>query len=295
MDGARPGSVAELLDAAERRLASAGVPDPRLDAEWMLADVLATDRGALLFRRREVPDGTAAARFEGVVTRRQEREPLQHILGSQEFRGLTIEVDGRALIPRPETEGVVQAVLDLGVPSGAEVADLGTGTGCIAIALAVERPDLLVRALDASLAALEVAGRNVRRHGLAGRIDLVHGDLACPPEEWRGMLHAVVSNPPYVPAADWSTLEPEVRDHDPRSALVPGPTGLEAYRALAPAAKRLLRPGGALVLELGYGQAGAVSGIVADAGFERIAVAADLRGVQRVLSARLGAEEGASR
>ena len=226
-------------------------------------------------------------RFTGWVARRAAREPAQHIAGVQEFYGLAFSVGPDVLIPRPETEWLVEKACAV-TPNGGTVVDLGTGSGCIAVAVAVERPDLRVRAIDRSGAALVVARSNAHRHGVADRIEFVEGDFAAPPESWSGTADAVVSNPPYVSEDEWAGLEPEVRDHDPKMALVPGPDGLEAYRALLPAAARLLRPGGWLMLEFGMGQAEGVRAIVEACGVDVQAFDEDLNGITRNLTAKLG-------
>jgi len=277
--------VGALLSAAVERLEHAGVPEPRVDAELLLAELLDCSRGALWLRRRESATAAQAERFAVWLDRRAAREPLQHIVGHQEFRGLRFAVDRRALIPRPESEGLVDAVLCWPLEMGARVADLGTGSGCLAVSLAVERPDLRIDALDRSVAALELAAENARRHGVERRVHFCAGEMAHPPAAWHGRMDAVLSNPPYVAEATWRELEPEVRDHDPRVALVPGPDGLEAYRGLAPAARALLRPGAPLLLEIGWGQAAAVGALVARSGFEVHAVHDDLNGIPRVLVA----------
>lgn len=238
-------------------------------------------------RRDERLTAEKARRFDAWIARRAAREPAQHIVGLVEFHGLVFRCDRRALVPRPETEGLLDAVLGLdGLAPRARVADLGTGAGSIAVTLAVRRPGLALHALDVSPAALELAAENARVHGVAQRVEIALGDLARPPRAWLGTMDVVVSNPPYVSESEWRTLEPEVRDHDPREALVAGPTGLEAYVALAPAARALLRAEGWLVLELGYGQADRVVAIVGDAGFSIVSIAGDLQGIPRVLIAR---------
>lgn len=284
------GSIGQRLSAAARALACAAVPEARLNAELLLADLLRTDRGGLLVRRREPLDPALAERFEQRLRRRAGREPLQHILGTQEFHGLPFRVDRRALIPRPETEGLVDAALGLDLPPRARVADLGTGSGCIAVTLAVRRRDLLLFALDCSPAALEVARCNAARHGVEERIDLREGRIGRAPDEWRGVMDLVVSNPPYVSESDWTSLEPEVRDHDPREALVAGPTGLETFEELFPAALRLLRPDGILIAEIGCGTEGAVGRLAAAAGFRAIEFRPDFQGIPRVLVAERGVE-----
>jgi release factor glutamine methyltransferase len=279
-------TVRTALTAATERLRAAGVPDPRRDAERLLARLLDTDRGGLVTRSTERVSPKLAGRLDELIRRRGHREPLQHLIGVQEFHGVEIRVDRRALIPRPETEALVDAVLGFELHMGSVVVDLGTGTGCIPIALALARPDLVLRGIDRSSAALQLARANVDAHHLATRITLVEGDLAAPPEEWAGSADVVVSNPPYVSAAEWADLEPEVREHEPKVALVPGESGLEAYPVVTASARSLLRSGGRLVLEIGYGQARDVRRIVTEAGFKALEIWPDLRGIPRVVLAR---------
>jgi release factor glutamine methyltransferase len=274
------------VDAAAARLERAGVPAPRREAEVLLGHLIGKDRGGVVARRPDPLDDEQAARFEALLARRERREPLQYLTGEQEFMGLRFLVDSRVLVPRPETEGVVEAVLGLGLPSGASVADLGTGSGCIPISLAVARPDLALFALDVSPEALDVAGANAERHGVAVRIEFVVADLETPPASWTGRMDAVVSNPPYVSEEEWAGLSPEVRDHEPRVALVPGPTGLEAYGRAAVSAAALLGSGGHLVLELGFGREEGARRAVANAGFRALEAIPDPRGIPRVLLAR---------
>jgi len=277
-------AVSAALEEAVARLAAAGVERPRDEALRLLALALETDRGGVLARRPDPLTEEADARLAALLQRRAAREPLQYLTGEQEFHGLTLCVDRRVLIPRPETEEVVDAVLALDLPAHALVADLGTGSGCIALALKAARPDLAVLALDCSPEALALARANARRLGM--EVTFQQGDFAQPPRDWRGRLHAVVSNPPYVTEAEWAALAPEVRDHEPKGALVPGESGLEAYQALLPAAFPLLLPGGAVVLELGWRSAAPVSALAAAAGFRDVAVREDLRGVPRILVGR---------
>jgi len=277
--------VGAAIDAAAEHLGRCGVPDRRREAEAVLGYVLGKDRGGVVAARPDPLDPAAASRFSSLLARRARREPLQYLTGEQEFMGLVFHVDRRVLVPRPETEELVSAVLRAGAPRGARVADLGTGSGCIAVSLAHARSDLSLVALELSPGALEVARENAARHGVEPRVEFRQGDLAHPPREWEGAMDTVVSNPPYVSEDEWSSLAPEVRDHEPKEALVPGATGLEAYRAMAPAAWRLLRSGGLLFLELGYeSEAGAREAVEA-AGFSEVVVFPDLRGIPRILQA----------
>ncbi len=279
-------TVAAVLEVATRRLRNAGVPDPRREAASILALVLGTDRGGVVARKPDSVDTVAAARFAELIAARALRVPLQHLEGRAEFRGLEFEVSGDVLIPRPETEDLVQAVLDAGLPAAARVADLGTGSGCIAVALAVERRSWQLVAVDLSAAALRVAARNAAKHGVADRIALVESDFAAPEAAWHGAFDAVVSNPPYIPEAEWRGLAPEVRDHEPKAALVPGPTGHEAYEVIVHAAAVMLRPGGLLAFELGWKSEGAVRTMLVSSGFNELTVRPDVQGISRVLTAR---------
>ncbi len=261
-------------------LAEAGVLDPRVDAEILVAEVHGVPRSALF-----VPDGelsaVAVARLEELVARRRRREPLQYILGEWGFRRLTLTVDRRALIPRPETEVLVERCLAL-VAEIAEprILDVGVGSGAIALALADERPDALITAVDASVDALALARENAERTGLAGRVELVRGDLFA---GVAGPFDLVVSNPPYVAESELPTLEPEVRDWEPREALV----GEGVTEAIAAGAREVLVPGGALVLETGGGKAGEAVGLLDQLGYVEVRVTADLTGLTRIAEGKV--------
>jgi len=218
-----------------------------------------------------------ARRFQGYAMRRAQREPVAYILGAKGFRTIDLLVDGRVLIPRPETEHLVEAAL--GLPRGARVADVGTGSGAVALALKAERPDLDVVATDASPEALAVARANAQR--LALEVELLEGDLLEPVE---GQLDAVLSNPPYVADGDRAALAPDITRHEPALALYAGADGLSLIRRLAPQAAAA----GAklLALEVGFGQAGAVAEIVAASGFADTQAVADLAGIERVVVGR---------
>jgi release factor glutamine methyltransferase len=280
-------TVSELLEEASRRLREVQVPDPRREAVALLALAIGTDRGGVAARQPDIADGEAARRLTDLLAARARRVPLQHLAGVTEFRGLDFEVSPDVLIPRPETEGLVEAVLDAALPAAARVADLGTGSGCIAVVLAVERRSWQLVAVDVSPVALRVAARNAARHGVAERVSVIARDFATVPDAERGTFDAVVSNPPYVAEDEWNGLQPEVRDNEPRIALVPGPTGNEGYEAVVRAAGEMLRPAGLLALELGWKSEEAVRAIVLRNGFREIVVSADMQGIPRVLTARL--------
>ena len=277
-------TVGALLTESIARLAEAGVESPAREAAVLIAHVLGTDRGGVLVRKPDLLDDTVAAAIRALVGARAERRPLQHLTGDVEFDGLSFEVGPAVLIPRPETEGLVEAVASAGLPDDARVVDLGTGSGCIAIALSVRCPRWRLTAVDRSPEALEVARRNAERHGVADRVTLVEGRFES--VAGHAPLHAVVSNPPYVPEEEWRTLEPEVRDHEPKGALVPGPTGLEAYAAIVPLAAASLVPGGVLALELGIASEPGVREMAERAGLSAVRVLPDLAGIPRVLLAR---------
>jgi release factor glutamine methyltransferase len=267
--------VPEALDSAVVALTAAGVDTPRLDAEVLLAHALGTDRLKLLSDRDARVEGGAVRAFQDAVRRRSvEREPVAYITGVKGFRRLDLHVDPRVLIPRPETETLVEVAVEV-VGQGARVVDVGTGSGAIALALKDERPDLDVVATDVSAGALEVARANAERLGL--EIELVRGDLVA----GAGAVEAVVSNPPYV--EDGAVLAPEIVRHEPALALRAGPDGLDVLRRLVPAAAA--RGAGVLAVELGAGQAAAVEALAREAGFKRTERRADLAGIDRVVVA----------
>jgi release factor glutamine methyltransferase len=267
-------TVRDALDSAVIALTAAGVDTPRLDAEVLLAAALGVDRAALVAHPAMELDGRAARTFMEYARRRREREPVAYILGVKGFRALELHVDPRVLVPRPETEHVVEAALAL--PAGARVVDVGTGSGAIALALADERPDLTVLATDVSPDALAVARANAERLGLAVRFAC--GDLLA----GVAPVDAVVSNPPYV--AEGTPLMPEIARYEPPAALFAPHDGLAVIERLGPAA---LDAGARfLALEIGAGQAEAVESIVRAAGFTATERIPDLAGIDRVIVGR---------
>lgn len=285
-----PASARALLRAAAQRLAAAGVESAELDAGLLLEHATGLARLRRMALGDEGVAADAARRFEDAVTRRAARVPLQHIVGTTSFLGLELEVDGRVLVPRPETEQlVVQASACIAGQAAPRILDLGTGSGCIALALARMHPGAEVVAMDVSEAALEVAQINARRNGLEGRVRWCHGD-AFGSEGWvaaeMGWFDLVVSNPPYIPSGEIEALEPEVRGHDPRLALDGGADGLGPYRSLAAHAWKGLAAGGWLALEFGDGQGEALLSLLGGGPWEDARLGKDLSGRDRVLIVR---------
>jgi len=278
-----------------RRLRKAGGSrSPRLDAELLLARVLDVPRAGLFREPDRELTADEAAGFEDLLRRRLAREPVAYITGWRSFRTIDLEVTPDVLIPRPETETLVEVALEALAamplhgpdPQDEPLAlDVGTGSGCVALALAAEDPFVRVVATDVESGALAVARRNAARLGLARRVEFVLSDLFADVGE--RPFDLVVSNPPYIPADEYVALEPNVRDYEPRRALYGGVDGLDVYRRLVPGAALLLRPGGTLAVEVGAGQADAVAGVIAAAGaFETAERRDDLSGITRVVCAR---------
>lgn len=279
--------VSEAIRLAARRLSKAGVPYAEADAELLLRHASGWDRARLVMDadRELTPD--VEGRFLALVEGRARRRPVQHLLGTQHFWRHEFVVTPDVLIPRPETEVLVETALELLRETQAPlIVDVGTGSGCIALSLAAERPDALVHAVELSPAALLVARQNGRRLGLAERVLWHEGDLLEPVQELAGQVMLVASNPPYVEAADVAGLMPEVRDHEPRLAIEP-PGGCTAlYARLAAQAFPLLAPGGWLAVEIGQGMEGEVTALLAAAGFAIARVVPDLRSIPRTVVAR---------
>lgn len=281
-------NVAAALSSAVRTLTDAGVASPDADVEILLGETLGRTRGqvkadALL--RREIPE-SAGRRFGELVARRARREPLQHILGVAWFRGLDLAVGPGVFVPRPETEITVEQALKELPPTGSAL-DLGTGTGAIAFALAVERPRATVSAVESSPVAFTWARRNQRSLRLDG-VHLIHADFGSP-DEYAGVVgrvDVVASNPPYIPE-NVVLHDPEVRCVDPAAALYAGRDGLDAVRVIARVARDLLQVGGALVLEHGDDQTEGVAAILAAEGWRDIRMRRDLTGRPRVTRAEL--------
>ncbi|MCP3176545.1 MAG: peptide chain release factor N(5)-glutamine methyltransferase [Desulfuromonadales bacterium] len=273
-------TVLKVLQWTANYLQQAGVDNGRLDGELLLAATLGLDRVGLYLNYDRPMEPAELEGFREFVKRRARREPLQYILGTTEFWSLPFKVTPAVLIPRPDTEILVEEALKR-ADDAPSILDVGTGSGAIAVALAHELPAAQVVAVDCSPEALAVARGNATLNGVDGRISFQEGDLfALESAEY----DLVLSNPPYIPVADIPTLMPEVRDHEPRGALVGGEDGLEAYRALARQAPTLLRAQGWLLVEVGIGQAEAVAELLETAGLGHIAVRADYAGIPRVVA-----------
>jgi release factor glutamine methyltransferase len=266
-------SIRDALEAASDALAAAGVDSPRLDADLLLAEATGWDRARLVAEPGAGVSPAAARRFGEMVRRRLRREPVAYILGRRSFRSIELGVDPRVLVPRPETELLVELALEL---RPRRALDVGTGSGAVALAIADELPGCEVLATDTSPAALEVARGNAERLGLSDRVDLRLGSV--PEGE---SFDLVVANLPYVAEGEWAGLEPEVTEWEPREALLAGPDGLDAFREIVP------RVGpGRLALEVGQEQAEAVAELMAGCGFEGIERRIDLAGIERAVLGR---------
>jgi len=253
----------------------------RLDAELLLMRAAGRDRAWILAHADADLTPVQRARFEGWLDRRARHEPIQYILGETEFYGLTFTLTPDVLIPRPETEHLIEAVLTKAPQEAAtRICDVGTGSGCIAVTLAHELPQAQVTALDISAAALQVARGNARRYAVDPRLRFVESDLLSAVRDER--FDIIVSNPPYV--RNDEVLQPQVREYEPHRALFAGPTGLEVYERLIPQAREALVPGGWLLLEIGHGQRDAIATLLR--GWEAVGFKADLQGISRVAMAQ---------
>ncbi len=280
-------TLRDTLASAISRLTAANTPSPRMNAELLLMFTLECDRAYLHAHPERKLSADEQLRYDHALAERERGMPAQYITGHQEFWGMDLIVTPAVLIPRPETEHVIETVLARAgrAPSPASflrIADVGTGSGCIALALAKELPSAELYATEISPAALEIARANAVRHQLEGRIKFHQADLLQGLD--RGEFDFVVSNPPYVGESEADQVQLEVRKHEPRNAVFAGATGLEVIERLIPRAREALKPGGWLVME--------ISGTIADdvrdllAGWNDVQIAKDLQGIERVVSAR---------
>jgi release factor glutamine methyltransferase len=276
-------TLREALTVAAAKLAN----DPHLrdtasrDAELLLLHTLQISRITLIAHPNTELKPTQRTAYEDAIARRLRHEPIQYITGQQEFYGLGFHVSPAVLIPRPETEHLVEAVLNL-LPSNqpVKIADIGTGSGAIAIALAIHLPKAAITALDISIEAIAVAHRNADTHKVANRIKFLQSDLLNALDREAETFDAIVSNPPYVAESDRDTLHPQVRDHEPDTALFAGKTGIDIYRRLIPQAHNALKPRGLLALEIGHGQQEALTTLLS--GWHNISFINDLQQIPRV-------------
>ncbi len=270
--------MGDALGAAVDALAAAGAETPRLDAELLLAEATGWSRAKLTASPEDPMPVGASRAFAAMVRRRVRREPVAYVLGRRGFRGIELELDSRALIPRPETELLVEVALEI---DPRRVLDVGTGSGAVALAIADELPAAEVVATDTSPGALDLARANAERLGLAARVAFAEGTL---PEG--GSFDLLVANLPYVSEGEWAGLQPEIREFEPREALVAGPGGLEAIESMIEELSRLAAPPPAVALEVGARQAASVAARLRSAGYERIEVRRDLAGIERVVTGR---------
>lgn len=277
--------VSNCVRCATDRLAAGPHSErARMDADTLLMHVLQRDKAWLLAHGDDEISASDCERVAGLVERRYRGEPIQYITGECEFYGLPFKVTPDVLIPRPETEHLVERVIALSLRfARPRMVDIGTGSGAIAVALAHQLPVAAIAATDLSEAALAVARENAALNGVGERIRFVQGDLLAPLED--EPFEIVVSNPPYVPNTDRALIAVEVREFEPALALFAGEDGLDIYRRLIPAAYRALVPGGFIALEIGFTQAEAIERLLASAGFREIEFKPDLRGIPRVASA----------
>jgi release factor glutamine methyltransferase len=276
----------EWLAKGELDLRSGPHPErARRDAESLLLHLTGKSKTWLLAHLDDDFAGCTAIRYQAVLQRRLSGEPMQYVTGETEFFGLAFRVTPDVLIPRPETEHLVEKTIELVVRfQNPRVVDIGTGSGAIAVALAHRVKDVQITAIDLSEAALGIARGNALRNDVETHIRFLQGDLLEPVEEER--FDIVVSNPPYVPVSDRDTLSVEVRDHEPALALFAGADGLDVYRRLIPQADRVLTPDGFIALEIGYGQASSIRSLLSNSGFAHIEFASDLQGIPRVAVAQ---------
>ena len=280
-------TLREALTAAAAQLAADEYlhASATRDAELLLLHTLKIPRSNLVAHPSRELTPPQHALYENNIARRLHYEPIQYITGRQEFYGLTLKVTPAVLIPRPETEHLVEAVLNL-LPKNKplKIADIGTGSGAIAIALAAHLPQAAVTALDVSTEALAIAAANARNHNLADRIRFLQSDLLSALIHEGETFDAIVSNPPYVADSDRNTLHPQVRDYEPPTALFAGETGLDIYRRLIPQAYNALKPNGLLALEIGHGQSADLTALLD--GWQNISFINDLQHIPRVALAR---------
>jgi release factor glutamine methyltransferase len=294
-----PATIREALKEGIARLNAASVPSRTLSAELLLLHTIGRDRTWLYTHSEDAMLPSDVEEYFALIARRTSGEPTQYIIGKQEFWGLEFEVTPAVLIPRPETEHIIEVALERIARAKKneklQIADVGTGSGCIAVALAKEFPEAQFLATDISPAALEVAKRNAARHNVANRIEFAEANLLRLPFHYSPvtahqsrLFDLIASNPPYISNSEARSLQREIREHEPEIALFGGPTGVEIYARLIEQAEPRLVPGGVLVVELGYGAAERVRKMIGAGGvWTDVAITNDLAGIPRVLAASL--------
>jgi len=282
-------TVQRILEWTASFLKQKGVESPRLEAELLLAHARKCPRIRLYTDFNELLTDNERTVMRELVQRRAKREPLAYIVGTREFYGRSFDVAAGVLIPRPETETLVDICLErIPKESPREILEVGFGSGCISITIAKQRPLCSVIATDISSAAMEIASRNVEKHGLAGKVTLLAGDTLQPLKDHGRQFDGLVSNPPYIRDDESAGLEPEVAVHEPREALFAGADGLDVVRKIVAQAAAILKPGAFVALELDPAQCGMVVSMLQAAGFETVSVRRDLSGNDRVVEATLG-------
>ncbi len=280
-------TVLTLLKKATEFFEEKGISEAKRSAEHLLAHALGQKRIQLYMRFDQPVGGEELEKFRALVRRRLAHEPVQYLVGSTEFYGMEFALNSAVLIPRPETEHLVEAVVDWSRAQEGSTAplllDIGTGSGCIAIAIAAQLPDCRITAVDISETALEVARSNAGRHGVGDRIDFLQHDILNGGFADDASYDIVVSNPPYVASAEVPALQPEIVAHEPMIAVTDGGDGLTFFRSIAAQAGRLLKPGGLLAVEIGFGQSEDVRHILSDAGLTVTNVIEDYSGIERVV------------
>lgn len=284
LKSANSGALSERLNKAARRLDAAGVASARLDVRLLAAHVLGWDQAKIISHPEYLPDDPEVSRFEELVARREGREPFAHITGGREFWGLDFTVSADTLVPRPDSETLIEAALNaIERDANIKILDLGTGSGCLLLALLSELALAEGVGVDVSEEALEIARVNAQELGLSGRAGFRQSDWG---EDVQGHFDLVVCNPPYIAERDFAGLEPEVAGFEPRLALAGGADGLDCYRAVIPQLQGLMRADGRAFFEIGFDQGRAVSVLFRDQGYEIIAVHKDLAKRPRVIEVK---------
>lgn len=277
-------NVAEALKTAGETLAAAGIAEPLREANSLLQFAIARDRAFLIAHPEYELAESEAELFNNSIARRANREPFQHITGRQEFYGLDFLVTPDVLIPRPETELIVERALEL-LNGNQRFLEIGVGSGCISVAILKHAPKATAIAVDVSDAAIAVARRNAEMHGVADRLNIINSDVFA--NVPAATFDLIVSNPPYVPLAEYTGLQPEVRDHDPRAAVTDESTGLTIIERIIAGAPQFLYAGAHLLIEIGHGQAAQVQTLIDPAIWQRSQFIPDLQSIPRTLDAQL--------